>query len=280
MTIAEVQRQLAAEFDRRGWEYDLATARAMARAVDNEGTLNPDELAKLAPPSFLSRAGIRRVQLSEAIEHALSGLSLEESGGSVIRPITILFVAAGPTDEGRLRLGAEHRAIKERIRSSSVRDRVAIEEDMAAQPTALVDAINRARPTILHLASHGSSTGLAFEGDDGLAVDVSTSQLVNLVEAAGPELRLVVLNSCDSAHQAAPIVQHVDAAIGMTRAIGDDSARAFAAQLYSSLAEGVDLERAMRQAKLQISLSGLPDQDIPQLFVRTGMDPQAMTLLA
>src|SRR5207249_3775626 len=104
--------------------------------------------------------------------------------------------------------------------------------------------LNRFQPTILHLAGHGGPMGVALEDERGMASDVTTDQLVRLVESANDSLRLAVLNTCESASQAKPIVSVVDSAIGMTRTIGDDAARTFASQLYSSLAEGIDLDRA------------------------------------
>jgi hypothetical protein len=189
----------------------------------------------------------------------------------------VLFVAAGPADEPRLRLDAEHREVKSRIRSASARSDVVIETAFAARPTDLIDELNRFRPTVLHLAGHGGPTGIALEDEAGKASDVTTDQFVRLVAFADPVLRLVVLNTCESANQAAPIVDHIDAAIGMTRTVGDDAARAFAAQLYSSLAEGVPLERAFEQARLQISLAGFHEDKTPALFVRRGTRASDLT---
>src|SRR5205823_12851914 len=113
---------------------------------------------------------------------------------------------------------------------STARDQISVEFAGAARPTDLIDELNRTRPTILHLAGHGGVTGIALEDDRGMATDVSTDQLTRLIGTAEDSLRLVVMNTCESAHQAQPMSAKVDAAIGMTRSIGDDAARTFAAQ--------------------------------------------------
>ena len=77
-----------------------------------------------------------------------------------------------------------------------------------------------------------------------------------------------------------PIAAHVDAAIGMTREIGDEAARLFSAQLYSSLAERVPLDRAFEQAKLQVSLGGFDEDKTPILFVRSGLSAGDMFFVA
>jgi CHAT domain-containing protein len=273
-TRADLQRRLAAEFDRRGWEYDLLVGPALVDEVLRQSAVDPVALARIVSSDF--RRGVRASadDVADAISRAFSGIVLDRSPG--VGGMRLLFVAADPEDAARLRLDAEHRDIRSRIRSSSSRDQVIVEFAGAARPTDLIDELNRTQPTILHLAGHGGVSGIALEDEHGMAVDVTTDQLKRLVATADDSLRLVVMNTCESAYQAQPMVQSVDAAIGMTRTIGDDAARTFAAQLYSSLAEGVPLYRAFEQARLQISLAGLPEDTTPALFVRTGVDPSSL----
>lgn len=268
---AELQRRLATEFARRGWEYDLSVGPAVVDEALRRGEVEAPALAAVVPTDYRKRLGATTEDMSDAISRAFSGVIL--GAESVTASTRLLFVAAGPADEIRLRLEAEHRDIRNRIRSSAGRDQITLEFAGAARPTDLIDELNRVRPTILHLAGHGGVTGIALEDDLGMAVDVSTDQLKRLIETAHDSLRLVVLNTCESVHQAQPIATAVDAAIGMTRAIGDAAARTFAAQLYSSLANGVPLGRAFEQARLQISLSGLREDTTPALFMRSGVDP-------
>jgi hypothetical protein len=118
-----------------------------------------------------------------------------------------------------------------------------------------------------------------MEDEAGQTAEMTTDQLVRVVRVARPAPRLVVLNTCDSANQAQPIVQFVEAAIGMTQGIGDDAARAFASQLYSSIGEGQPLGIAFEQARLQVSLAGIPEDQTPALFTREGIDPNTILLL-
>lgn len=273
-TRAELQRRLAAEFSRRGWEYDLAIAPAVVDEILDRGEVDPAALARKAPVAFRrhNRASIQDV--ADAIKRALSDSSPDRWPSAT--PMRLLFLAAGPLDEIRLRLDAEHRDIRDRIRAATARDQVLVEFAGAVRPTDIIDAMNRFTPTILHLAGHGGPTGVALEDDRGMAADVTTRQLVRLVGSAGDSLRLVVLNTCDSASQAKPIASVVDAAIGMNRSIGDEAARAFSSQLYSSLAEGVHVDRAFAQACLQISLAGIAEDTTPALFVRPGVDMESL----
>lgn len=277
-TRADLQRRLAAEFSRRGWEYDLTVAPGLVDEILDGRETNPAALARKVPVAFRSHNHASTQDVADAIERALSGVRKDAVARAT--PMRLLFLAAGPLDETRLRLDAEHRDIRDRIRAATARDQVLVEFAGAVRPTDLIDALNRFQPTIVHLAGHGGPTGVALEDDEGMAADVTTNQLVRLVDSADDSLRLVVLNTCESASQAKPIASVVDSAIGMTRSIGDEAARTFASQLYSSLAEGVDLDRAFAQARLQISLAGLPEDTTPAMYVRQGIDSKNLRFTA
>jgi hypothetical protein len=278
VTRAELQRRLAAEFGLRGWEYDLSVGPAVVEELFRRGVVDAVALAAVVPGDYRRRLLASTNDVADAIARAFSGIVLE--GEPAAPGMRVLFVAAGPEDEVRLRLDAEHREIRNRIRASSARDQISVEFAGATRPTDLIDELNRTRPTILHLAGHGGVTGIALEDDRGMATDVSTDQLTRLIGTAEDSLRLVVMNTCESTHQAQPMTATVDAAIGMTRSIGDDAARTFAAQLYASLGEGVSLDRAFEQARLQISLAGLPEDTTPALFLRSGVDARNLVFIA
>lgn len=269
-----VQRLVASEFARRGWTYDLAECRALAESLAEDTAPDPRHLAGKLNRYALAQQVPPRSDVEDAIEAIKEQIEKQLAGTEPASPTSmrLLFVAAGPADEQRLRLAAEHRDIRDAVRSSTHRDQVALDETLAARPGDLIGELNRFRPTILHLAGHGGPSGIALEDARGRAADVSTTRLTELVSLADPALQLVVLNSCDSANQAQPIAAVVGAAIGMARSIGDEAARIFAVQIYSSLCEGVPLQRAFDQARLQIGLQGLNEDKTPQLYLRPGVD--------
>jgi hypothetical protein len=261
---ARLQRAIAEEFERRGWEYDLSTGQLIAHEIIGNMAPTSREIADRVSGRFLKRSGASRADLVDAIDSVLRSKTAERPTREALR---VLFVASGPTNEDRLRLGAEHRDIVERLRKSTLRAEIDIEATLAARPTDLLDAINRLRPTALHISGHGDLDGILLENDIGMAVEVDAGQLVGLVRTC-PSLRLLVLNSCESSVLAEAISKELDGAIGMSASIEDDAAREFAAQLYSSLGEGLDLKTAFEQAKVQVQLAGLPGFDIPQLLLR------------
>jgi CHAT domain-containing protein len=267
-----ILREILELWRSRGWT-DSAGAAAIAAQSLASGDSARDA-AQLVPLGFLAVNGVGRAEVAAALGQIPESTASNEVATSTL---TILFTSAGPSDENALRLGAEYRDVEARIRATAGRDRITLATAQAARPKDLIDAINRHRPTILHLAGHGGPAGVVMEGDDGRAVDVTTEQITRLVGVAGPELRLVFFNSCDSAFQAQPAIAHIDAAIGMATSIGDDAARVFASQFYSSIAEGRSLQLAFDQARHQINLEGIPEDQTPQLYTRPTV--QAGTLL-
>jgi hypothetical protein len=70
---SELQRLLAAEFDRRRWEYDLSTGRRLIEEVERAGLVDPSQLAQLVSAGFLRKNHTDRSDVAEAIERAIGG---------------------------------------------------------------------------------------------------------------------------------------------------------------------------------------------------------------
>ena len=156
--------------------------------------------------------------------------------------ITVLFLAANPTDTPPLRLDEEARSIQEKIRLSEYRDSVHFESRWATRAADILQAINETNPTIVHFSGHGASTGeLALLNPDGSTKIVTKEAMTAAMATASDTIRLVVFNACFSEAQAASVVEHIEAAIGMSDSIRDDTACTFAAQLYSSIGFGRSL---------------------------------------
>src|SRR5262249_54446557 len=93
-----------------------------------------------------------------------------------------------------------------------------------------------------------------------------------LFRILGREVRCVVLNACYSAAQAGALVEHVDVVIGMTSAIKDQAAIAFASAFYQALGYGESVQAAFELGKNRIELEGLSGADVPTIATRKGID--------
>jgi hypothetical protein len=194
--------------------------------------------------------------------------------------VRILFVAANPLATDRLRIHRELREIQDRLRGSKHGASIEIVSTPAAQPKDLRRALLELEPHIVHFSGHGSRTEeLSFEDERGREVPVSKEALVGLFATLKDRIRAVVLNACHSRPQAEAITQHVDFAVGMSRAVGDDEAIEFATAFYEALAFGRSVQVAFDLGKNASLLRSARADQTPELLVRDGMDARDITLL-
>lgn len=194
--------------------------------------------------------------------------------------ITVLFLAANPIDTPQLRLDEEARSIHEKLRLSEHRDSIQFESRWATRASDILQAINETNPTIVHFSGHGKGTGeLVLQNPDGTAKLVSADAISTAIATASDTILLIVFNACFSEVQAASVVEHIEAAIGTSDSIGDETACTFAAQLYSSIGFGHSLRKAFDQAKAELILEGIPGEDIPQIYCRSDVDLDNMILV-
>ena len=193
--------------------------------------------------------------------------------------IIVLFLASNPVDQNQLRLDEENRKITQMIRLSDHRDSVELVSAWAVQPLDVLQAINEHEPAIIHFSGHGTSDEIAFQDNQGLTKLVSTEALVQTMVASSDNIRFVFLNACHSKNTALAAAVHVEAAIGMNEAIGDEAAAVFSAQFYSAIGFGKNIKVAFEQAKAALMLESIPEENIPELFVKDGLDPEKIIIV-
>ncbi len=193
------------------------------------------------------------------IESLLSGAQLNKT--------TILFIAADPINESRLRLSEEFREIDEQLTLAKLRDRFNLElPQLSLRSRDIARVLLNSQPQIVHFSGHGTPSGaLCFENEIGERHDVQPDALAALFEQFADQVNCVVLNACYSDFQAKAIAQHVNYVIGMNKAIGDKAAIAFALGLYQALGAGRTIEDAYKLGCVQIRLQGVPGHLKPVL---------------
>ena len=194
--------------------------------------------------------------------------------------IVVLFLAANPADQQQLRLDEEARSINAMVRKSKHRDSVHFETRWAVQPMDVLQAINELQPTIVHFSGHGSNTDqIVFQDSQGNSKLVSKEAIVQTMMASSSEIRLVFFNTCYSYNQAKAVTQHVEAAIGMNTSIGDEAAKVFSSQFYSSIGFGLSIQKAFDQAKALVMMEGLNEENTPELFVQDGIESNELIIV-
>lgn len=194
--------------------------------------------------------------------------------------ITVLFLASNPIDQMQLRLDEEARLISEMIRKAKHRDSLKLESCWALQPLDLLQALNDYNPTIVHFSGHGSDEDeIVFQAQDGTAKLVTKEAIVQTMMASSENIRLVFFNTCYSKNQAEAVSQFVEATIGMNTSIGDDAARVFSSQFYSSIGFGLSVAKAFQQAKALLMMEGIREENTPQLFIKEGLNAEEIILV-
>lgn len=199
---------------------------------------------------------------------------------SIPKNITVLFLASNPINTQQLRLDEEVHSIQEKIRLSDYRDSIKFESRWAVRPSDILQTINELNPTIIHFSGHGTINGdLVLQNPDGSTKIVTKKAMTATISTLSNTIRLVVFNACFSESQAIEAVEHIEAAIGMSDAIGDEAARIFASQLYSSIGFGHSLKKSFKQAKAALLLEGIFEENTPQLFVHENINSDEIILV-
>lgn len=268
--LAKAARDEGAEQIRRRLKSALQSKR---NVEGNSLTLTPSQLETLLTITreTAGRYGMDPEQSDAMANAVLVALLLgnDASDGDAPKTLKILFLAANPLGTQQIRLDQEIRSIDTVLRASHRRGRIRLEQQWAVRVSDLQALLLRHRPDIVHFSGHGSpASALILEDAAGRPREVPNAALADLFRLLGDTVRCVVLNACYSRAQAATIVQHVDAVIGMDGAMGDQASIAFSAAFYQALGYGEDVPSAFWLGVSQIKLDGLDDAAIPQLVTR------------
>lgn len=215
----------------------------------------------------------RALQVGEEIEQAIRPQQ-------PVDKLTILFLAANQQDTQKLALDKEVRSITDAIRRSEGRDGIEFFSRWAVQSLDILQAINETDPEIIHFSGHGSEKGeIVLDDGSGNMAMVSKEAMAAAVASASKKVRLIFFNACFSQKEAQAVVEKVEAAIGMNTEIGDEAAIVFAAQFYSSVGFGQNLQQALDQAKAALLLKGIAEENTPVLYVKKGLSAQEIVMV-
>lgn len=263
--VRPILKQIVQLWKQHGWsDYDDTAFKAANLIAQSR--LSEKSIATL-PENFFTFNRVSRNNLLKA----LRAVKLPSTSPSA-NQANILVLLASPEFETRIRVDKEYRAIYQRLAASTNRDLFPLNVLTAVQPGDIIDVINKTKPTILQISSHGNPNGLVLDGDSIYQGALLSSQLEKIIASIDPPLKIVILNSCQSSQQAKSLAKYADIAIGMSANIGDIAAAAFSTQFYASLAEGCSVKTAFDQALISIELSSPNYTDVPQLFTKKNID--------
>ena len=192
---------------------------------------------------------------------------------------TLLFLAANPLDTTRLRLDQEARRIDAALRQGRHGERFHLAQQWAVRGEDLLDALLRHHPVIVHFAGHGDADGhLYLEDAAERAAAITPGALASLVGVAGG-VRCAVLNACWTDALADALLRVSACVVGMTAAVADAAAIAFAAGFYRALADGESIAAAVAAGCAQAAVEHADEAALPvQVRAAVGVVPAAYHL--
>ena len=195
--------------------------------------------------------------------------------------IKTLFLAANPEDTDRLALDEEIREITSKIRAAEYHDSIELISAWAVRPDDLLQLLNQHKPQIVHFSGHGSYSGEIILTDNyGVSKPVSSKALKALFTTLKDNIKVVVLNACYSKEQAKTITGIIDCTVGMSDSIGDKAAITFAASFYRAIGFGRSIKESFDQGITALLLEGFPEENTPELLVKSGVDPSQIRVLS
>jgi WD40 repeat protein len=231
--------------------------------------------------------------------------------------IRVLFFAANPSGTPRLDLAREFREVEEEVRLGKYRDAVELILVPGTRPVDLLRKLNDSQPQVVHFSLHGGPDEIFLEssceahrgtseswnpmsGSDpgrdmervndeqdlesptvhGGVQPVSTMAIIDVLRSCNEgNLRLVVLNACETRHRAMALTEVVDCVISMNQEISDTAAIKFAASFYGALAFGRSVQRAFEQGVARLKAEAFEEAGTPELLVRPGIDASRLVLV-
>jgi hypothetical protein len=168
-------------------------------------------------------------------------------------PLTILFVGVdnGNRQSPELNLNAEFQKIEDAWRAQKLGAAVNIKRIFYARWPEVMEAIAREDPSVLHLGCHSTKEGLE------LFQRVVTPEMIRQLQhwnehartKGRAEIRLVVVNSCESDGLAQEFAKFVDFAVGHVGEVEDREAISFSNQLYGRIFDMCPLLRSFQMAR-------------------------------
>lgn len=189
--------------------------------------------------------------------------------------LKILFLASNPAGTAPLHLDHEIKAIRQRIRAAAPTAKIQFEQEWAVSPEEIPASLMRHRPHIIHFSGHGNSNGELLMANSATkqAQPIEPAVLAQLFCLLPDNIICVVLNACYTQTQAISIAESIPVVVGMSRAVTDEGAIAFAAGFYEALAFGRSIKTAFQLGCLQLGLTGrITEQMTPHLTEKTGSD--------
>lgn len=163
----------------------------------------------------------------------------------------VLHFSAEPICDEKLNVSAELRSIADALLPGKVRRDTTLEAVPQTRPSDVDVYLTNTRPDVVHFSMHGEPDGLWLCDAYLEPKKYSGQELAAALE--GMQVKLVVLNTCESEKVAEAIRDAVDVVIATKKTLSDDHAIVFSEVFYRSLQVGLTIEKAYQAAMRELN---------------------------
>ena len=192
---------------------------------------------------------------------------------------TVLFLGYEAEGAGKIYLREERKAIQEGLARSSNGHGLHVADHSDLTIDQLPALIERERPLILHISSHGDPGGRLIVRAGAAYQAVETDALAKLILDCAAPPRLVVLNACFSAPLANKLRDGGLVVICTSERAPAALAARFAGLLYEQISQGVTLELAFSSAHMGITAHDRSVRNLYKLKEPANNPPSKITLV-
>lgn len=180
--------------------------------------------------------------------------------------ISILFIAAEPTENGEGQQGREAREIEDTLRLSWCREQFKFFQRLSVRPEDLSQLMLDVNPNVVHFSASSTARGeICIRDAQGNVVPITPETLANLFAQFADRLDCVVLSRCFSEKQAEAIKEHIPYVIGLTQETSSQAVIAFSKGFYQAMAAQRPIEQAFILGGIQVRLNGILDCPNPTI---------------
>jgi hypothetical protein len=180
--------------------------------------------------------------------------------------VRILLFTANP--DADLMLGEEIRRIEQVLESAELSGVFNLTTVHETRPDDLSHRLDRRRPAIVQFSLHSTQTHVVLAGPEGGRVEVKREGLATVFRDRRGQVRIVVLNACNTKALGQAIRDDVDCVICTNDAPTDVACLDFARKLYRSLGIGNSVQQAFRDARPPTRPGPVPRLSLPGVSVR------------
>ncbi|OGU02177.1 MAG: hypothetical protein A2X82_01445 [Geobacteraceae bacterium GWC2_55_20] len=191
-------------------------------------------------------------------------------------PLKVLFLAP---QVGGLSPSSQLQKMKRCLEQARFPKSIIFKGVFKVHVTSLFQELNKEAPHVFHFSGKQNGGDILMRTENGGLTTVQDTALAGMFQSLDKGLKLVVIDTCFSLRCASTIAKVVPCAIGVKAEIYEDDATTFYGIFYQAVASGRSLKDAVAQARTSLKFAKVPEEQIPQLCCREGVDPAQIFLV-